>query len=57
VFSLLLELTENLIDISSMSKAEHDFKLGELDIDRIIVFAEEHFHVVLEHIWSLLNDK
>jgi hypothetical protein len=40
-----------------MSKTEHDFKLGELDIDRIIVFAEEHFHVVLEHIWSLLNDK
>lgn len=40
-----------------MSKTEHDFKFSKLDVDWVVVLAEEDFHIVLEHIWPFLNNE
>lgn len=38
-------------------KTIHDLQFRKLDIDRIIVFAEEDFDIVLEYRWPSLNDE
>jgi hypothetical protein len=54
---LLFQFAENLVDIASMGKTEHDFKFSKLDVNWVVVLAEEDFHIVLEDIWSFLDNQ
>jgi hypothetical protein len=45
---ILFQLCKHLFDVLLICKPVHDFQLGKFDIDRVIVFAEEHLYVVLE---------
>ena len=52
-----MEFGENFPCILFPRKAVHDFKFCELDIDRVVVFAEEDFNFVLKDGRATLNDK
>lgn len=42
----LFQFGENLFDIPLVGEAIDDFELGKLDVDRVVVLAEEDFDVV-----------
>lgn len=44
--SLLGKFCEHSLGVVCTCKSVHDLKLGELDVDRIVVLAEEDFDVV-----------
>jgi hypothetical protein len=43
--------------IVRLSETVHDFELGELYIDRVVVFAKEDFDFVLENGGTTLDDE
>jgi predicted nuclease of restriction endonuclease-like (RecB) superfamily len=53
----LLELGKDFSRILLARKTVHDFQLREFNVNRVIVFAKEDLHIVLEHRWSSLNDE
>jgi len=54
---ILLQLSEDFVGILCTCKPIHDFKLCELDVDWVIVFAEEDFDIVLQNSRPPLNDE
>ena len=48
---------ENLVDVSIRGKLDHDFQLFHLDINRVVIFTEEHFDLMLQNTWAPLNDQ
>jgi hypothetical protein len=55
--SVLLEFGEDLLDVALVGEAVDDLKLGELDVDGVVVLAEEDFDVVLEDERAALDDE
>ena len=53
----LLELSEDLLDVLLVGESVDDFEFGQLDVDRIVVLAEEHLDVVAKDQWPTLNDE
>src|ERR1700733_740191 len=51
------EFRKNGLGIFCTRQTIHDFKLGQFDINRVVVFAEEHFNIIFEHCRSSLNDE
>ena len=53
----LLKLGEDLLNVALVRKAVDDFELRELDVDGVVVLAEEHLDIVLEDKRSPLDDE
>lgn len=53
----LSKLGQNHRDVLFRSQHEHQFQLGHLDVDRVIVVAEEHTDVITQNFRSLLLDQ
>lgn len=53
----LLQLRKYFADIVITSQAVHDFELGELDVNGIVVLAEEDFDFILQDGWTSLDDE
>jgi hypothetical protein len=53
----LLQLGQNLFDVPFVRESVDDLEFGELDVDRVVVLAEEDFNVVLEDEWPPLYDE
>jgi hypothetical protein len=55
--SVLLKLKKNLVDILVIAKHNHDLELVHLNINRVVVLAEENLHFVLKNGWALLKNQ
>lgn len=53
----LLQLLENLAEVGVPRESIHDLEFGELDVDRVVVLAEEDLDLVLENGWATLDDE
>jgi len=53
----LLQLLEDLSEVVVPGESIHDLELGELDVDRIVVLAEEDLDLVLKDRWTPLDDE
>lgn len=53
----LLQLAQQGIDILVPRQPNHDVKFLNLDIRWVVVFAEEHPHLVLENLGSFLEQE
>lgn len=48
----LFELSQNLCNVPLVGQTDHDVQLLQFHVDRVVVFHEEHFHLMLEDVWS-----
>lgn len=55
--NLLLQLSQDLVRILSTRQPIHDLKFRKLDINRIVVLAEENFNVILQDCRPSLDDQ
>lgn len=53
----LLELREDLLDVLLVREAVDDLKLGELDVNRVVVLAEKDLDVVPKDHGPALDDE
>jgi hypothetical protein len=53
----LLQFSQQSVDIPLACKPHHNVQFLHLDIWRIVVFAEEHPHLVREDVWTLLQEE
>jgi hypothetical protein len=53
---VLLQLCQDLVRVLSTGKPIHNLELRKLDIYRIVVFAKENLHIVLQDCRSSLDD-
>lgn len=49
---ILLELGQDLCDVALGGETDHDVQLLQLDVDRVVVLDEEHFHLFFQDVWS-----
>ena len=54
---VLLELHEHLVDVAVARELDHDLELLHLDVDRVVVLAEEDLDLVREDGGPLLHDE
>ena len=52
---VLFQLRQDLLNILLAGKSVHDFQLGKLDVNWIVVLAEKHLDIVLEDSWPSLD--
>jgi len=55
--SVFLQLRQDLVDVALVGEHEDELQLGHLDVDGVVVFAEEDADVVLKDLWSALQDE
>ena len=53
---VVLELGQHLVDVVLVGQHDHDLQLLQLDVDGVVVLAEEDLHLVLEHLRAALDD-
>eukprot|EP00968_Pinguiococcus_pyrenoidosus_P010320 scaffold805_cov251-Pinguiococcus_pyrenoidosus.AAC.5 len=54
---VLLELEQHLVDVRLADQADHDLQLLQLDVDGVVVLAEEDLDLVLQDLRALLHDE
>jgi len=54
---ILLQFTQQRIDVALPGKTDHDIQLLNLDIGRVIILTKEHTHLILEDVRALLQQK
>ena len=52
-----LELGQHLLDVALRGELHHDVHLLLLHVDRVVVLAEEHADLRLQHVGTLLHDQ
>lgn len=57
MLDVLFQLCQHFAAILGACQSVHDFKLGQLHVDGVIVLAEEDSDVVLQNRWSSLDDQ
>jgi hypothetical protein len=53
----LFQLAQQSIHVAITGQSDHDIKLLDLDVQRVIVFAEEYPHFVRKEVGSFLEEK
>ena len=54
---VLLQLAEQGVDVVVVREADHDVQLFDLDVERVVVLAEEDAHLVREDVGPLLEQE
>ena len=49
---LLFQFGQDLRDIRCIGQTDHDVEFLEFNVDRVVVFNEEHFHFILKNVRS-----
>jgi len=57
ILGLLLQLSQDLFRIFGPGETIHDLQFCKLHIYWIVVFAEEHLHIILQDCRSPLDDQ
>ena len=55
ILDVLLELSQQSVDVLLASKADHDFELLNLDVGRVIILAEEDAHFIRQNVGAFLQ--
>src|SRR5258706_250050 len=54
---ILLQFTQQCLDVVLLCKTDHNIELLNLDIGRVIILTEKHTHLILEDVRALLQQK